>query len=78
MSMILGFFMKTFATRLKEERVNNNMTQKNMADLLNLSLRAYQGYEAIGKNHREPDQELLIKIATVLSVSVDYLLGLEI
>ena len=69
--------MATFADRLKELRTLKGVTQKNMADLLKISLRAYQGYEAIGKNHREPDQELLIKIAGILVVSTDYLLGLE-
>jgi len=69
--------MKNFSIRLKEERINNNLTQRKIADLLKISLRAYQGYEAIGKNHREPDQDLLIKIANILSVSTDYLLGLE-
>jgi len=69
--------MKNFAIRLKEERIHNNLTQKNMADLLKISLRAYQGYESIGKNHREPDQELLVNMSNILMVSTDYLLGKE-
>jgi len=48
-----------------------------IADLLNISLRAYRNYEAMGKNRREPSLEMVVKIAKVLSASADYLLGLE-
>lgn len=68
--------MIIFAVRLKEERNYNKFTQKEMADLLNIPLRAYKNYEALGQNHREPDQALLVKIAKTLDVSVDYLLGI--
>ena len=69
--------MEIFSIRLKEERLNNGYTQKNMAELLELPLRAYQNYEALGKNHREPDHKMLVKISTVLKISIDYLLGKE-
>ena len=69
--------MEIFSILLKQERLSNQYTQKQMAELLNIPLRAYQNYEAIGKNHREPDMEMLIKIAKVLDISVDFLLGQE-
>ncbi|MCL2675316.1 MAG: helix-turn-helix domain-containing protein [Firmicutes bacterium] len=70
--------MKSFAIKLKEERIYNNFTQKKIAELLNIPLRAYQNYEAVGKNHREPSQDLLVKIAKILDASLDYLLNEEL
>lgn len=67
--------MEIFAVRLKEERIYNKLTQKTMAELLNIPLRTYQNYEALGMNHREPEQKLLVKIAKILNVSIDFLLG---
>jgi len=69
--------MEIFSIRLKEERLNGSLTQKTLAELLNVPLRAYQNYEAKGKNHREPDYEMLVKISNTLGVSIDYLLGKE-
>ena len=70
--------MEIFSIRLKEERIRNTYTQKEMADLLEITLRAYQNYEALSKrNHREPNFELLVKMADILEVKLDYLLGRE-
>ena len=49
-------------------------TQKECADILNITLRAWQGYEY---GQREAKYELLCKIADMFGVSVDYLLGRE-
>jgi len=67
--------MRDFAVRLKEERELNKYTQKQMAEFLNIPLRTYKSYEALGVNHREPDQELLLRMAEILETTVDYLLG---
>ncbi|MCL2862405.1 MAG: helix-turn-helix domain-containing protein [Firmicutes bacterium] len=69
--------MKIFSIRLKEEREYCGYTQKKMAELLDITLRTYQNYEALGLNNRQPDYEMLVKIATLLDVSTDYLLGKE-
>jgi transcriptional regulator with XRE-family HTH domain len=69
--------MRTFAIILKKEREILKMSQKEMADKLKITLRAYQNYESLGINHCEPDQELLIKMASILNVTVGYLLGCE-
>ena len=66
-----------FSRILKQERKSNNWTQREMAEKLNVTLKAYQSYEALGKGRREPDIALLIKMADILDISVDYLLGRE-
>lgn len=60
-----------FNERLRELRKESGFTAQNMADQLELSLRAYQFYES-GK--REPPLQTLVKIADILIVSTDYLL----
>ncbi|MCL2796469.1 MAG: helix-turn-helix domain-containing protein [Firmicutes bacterium] len=69
--------MEIVSIRLKEERLCNGLTQKKLAQMLDIPLRAYQNYEAIGKNHREPDCEMLVRISTALNITIDYLLGKE-
>lgn len=61
-----------FPERLRTLRKENGLTAQYMADKLELSLRAYQFYES-GK--REPSLQTLVKIADILIVSTDYLLG---
>lgn len=51
-----------------------NIKQKDFAETLNISPSTMNGYI---KNNREPDYEMLKKIAENLSVSTDYLLGLS-
>lgn len=61
-------------TNFKIAREKRNMTQKECADVLGVTLRAWQGYE---QGIREPKFELLIKIANMFNVTIDYLLGRE-
>lgn len=61
-----------FGKRLREMRMLRKFTQQNMADLLNVALRSYQKYE---QGERSPSYDLLIQIADILDVSIDYLLG---
>ncbi len=61
-----------FNKRLRSSRMKNNYTQQNMADMLNISLNAYQKYE---QSERSPSLDCLIQIADILNVSTDYLLG---
>ena len=58
--------------RLKKIRTNKGLTQTEVANNLKISQQAYANYET-GK--RQPDQEMLAKIADYFDVSVDYLLG---
>lgn len=59
---------------LKKLRENNNLTQQQMADILNIQRPTYTRYET---GERQPDFELLIRIAQHFNVSIDYLLGNE-
>ena len=67
---------EVFIKRLREERkIICKLTQKEMADLLGIPEATYRNYESPGIRHREPDFNMLVKIATVLDVTTDYLLG---
>ena len=67
--------MKTIlGARLKELREEKGLTQKQLADKLNINSVTYLHYE---KEQREPPLSLLADIALFYGVSVDYLLGLE-
>lgn len=59
---------------IKIVRECRNMTQKECADTLNITLRAWQTYE---QGVSEPKHELLFRIADMFNVSLDYLLGRE-
>ena len=64
--------MDKFAQRIKELRNEKRQTQKDMAELLGIKLRAYQYYES-GTHY--PEVPNLIKLADYFGVSTDYLLG---
>lgn len=61
-----------FNKRLREMRMKRNFTQQKLSDTLGIAIRSYQCYET---GTRAPNYELLVKIADVLDVSLDYLLG---
>ena len=58
--------------RLKDLREDNDLTQQQVADLLYVNRRTYSSYET---GARSMSPEMLIKIAEIYKVSVDYLLG---
>lgn len=64
--------LKIFCERLKELRKAEKLTQRDMAEKLNIVQPSYIRYE---NGTAEPSQETLIKIAEIFDVSVDYLLG---
>lgn len=66
--------MKDFGMRLQELRKQRGMTQKMLAERINKSLSAVSSYET---NAQMPPLDVLISIASVLNVSLDYLAGLE-
>ena len=61
-----------FSERLKELRKKANYTQVEVAEKLGISQPAYASWE---RGAKKPIQENLVKIAQVLNVSVDYLVG---
>ncbi len=65
--------MKIFAQRLRELRVENNLTQAQVASRLGIKQQSYVRYE-IGSG--EPSLETLVALAKLFGVSADYLLGL--
>ena len=57
---------------LKYIRNQQHLTQQEMADKLGVKRPTYSRYES---GERQPDKELLIKMADILNVTTDYLLG---
>ncbi len=64
--------MSIFSEKLKLTRQQHNLTQKNIADFLEISERSYQNYEY---GNREPNFNNTVKIADYFNCSIDYLLG---
>ena len=62
-----------FADRLKKIREELELKQTEVAKNLKIGVTTYNNYE---KGIREPDFEMLKKIAEYLNVTTDYLLGL--
>lgn len=60
-----------FSDKLKDLREDNDLTQSELAKILNISREAISGYENSGK---EPSFGVLIRIADYFNVSLDYLL----
>ncbi len=64
--------INTLATVLKELREKNKFTQKEVAEKVNITQRAYAFYET---GDREPSIDTLIKIANLYNVPIDILVG---
>ena len=65
--------MSIFSVRLQEIREKRGFSRKEIADILEITPRAYQYYE---EGKREPDYDKLILLSRHLNISADYLLGL--
>lgn len=61
-----------FNDRLNKTRKEKGLTAQQMADKLCINIRSYRAYESAD---RSPNLEILVKIADILNVSTDYLLG---
>lgn len=59
--------------RIRDLREDKDITQKEMARLLNCSQQVYSNYEL---GQRDIPTDILIKLAHIHNVSVDYILGL--
>lgn len=64
--------MNLFAVRLQELRKEKKVPQKELADYLGISVRAYHYYE---EGKRYPDFQGLLALADFYGVSLDYLVG---
>lgn len=64
----------TFAQNLKKIRKEKNLKQNEVAKIIGVSNSTYCQYE---NGQREPDVLKIIKIANILEVSGDVLLGIE-
>ncbi|MCL2815820.1 MAG: helix-turn-helix domain-containing protein [Oscillospiraceae bacterium] len=64
--------MQEFNKRLKEIRNENSVTQRDIAEAMGISVRAYQHYET---GTRFPDFPGLIFLADYFSCSLDWLVG---
>ena len=64
--------MTTFPERLKELRKERRLYQRELAELLGISVRGYQCYET---GEHEPGVKKLIVLADYYQVSIDYLVG---
>lgn len=64
--------MKYFAENLRNLRKERKLTQKDMADKLNISVNSFSQYEL---GNTEPNILNLIKLADFFCVTVDYLIG---
>ncbi len=66
--------MLKFPTKLKETRIKNKYSQKQVAEGIGISETLYQKYE-YGKT--KPAYDIIIKLCNYFNVSADYLLGLS-
>ena len=66
--------MVDFGNTLKTLRLQNNMTQAQLAQKLGLTKSVISAYET---GLRLPSYDVLIAIARLFKVSTDYLLGIE-
>lgn len=62
-----------FADRLKEKRLEANLTQAELAKITGITSRTIQHYE-LG-SHPPRNVEIVTKLANALNTTVDYLLG---
>ena len=60
--------------KIRRLRIECNLTQKGLADLLDISPSAVGMYE---QNRRIPDADSITRLALIFGVSTDYLLGHE-
>ncbi len=66
--------MVDFGERLRQLRKERNLTQRQLADLIGVKNSVISFYEV---GERTPSLEAVVKLASVLHVSADTLLGIE-
>lgn len=63
-----------YYTRFRDLREDADLTQDELVRLLNMHKTTYTNYE---QGKREPPFELIIKLAKIYNVSIDYIAGLS-
>lgn len=66
--------MNNFGKKLKSLRLQMGLTQKELAEKMETSKSMVSYYEL---SKRTPSPDVLIKLADIFNVSVDYIMGLE-
>ena len=66
--------MATFGERLKQVRLENNLTQKNLSEEINIGIMALSSYET---DKREPNLKVIRLVCKKFNVCSDYFLGLS-
>lgn len=64
--------MVNMGEKLKSLRIENKLTQKQVAERIGLAISAISSYES---GTRYPSYESLVKLSRIFHVSTDYLLG---
>lgn len=59
--------------RVRELRIDHDLTQRQLAAMLNMPQPQYFRYE---QGYRDIPTDILIRLAEIYDVSIDYLLGL--
>ena len=70
--MSRGEWIILFTERLSLLRKESGMTQQQVADIIQITLRQYQRFE---KGEQKPGYDNLLKLADCFQVSLDYLAG---
>jgi len=65
--------MDNYYPRIRDLREDNDLTQKQVADYLNMKQPQYSRYE---RGLRDVPTDVLIKLAKLYKTSTDYILGL--
>ncbi|SDY70948.1 helix-turn-helix domain-containing protein [Thermoactinomyces sp. DSM 45892] len=65
--------MDVFSERMKQLRIENGLTQQEVADVLEIDRKTVTGYESSGRMPQKP--QVLIDIANLFDTTIDYLYG---
>ena len=65
--------MLNMGERLKQLRINNNLTQRQVGQRIGVAISAVSSYET---GVRYPTYESLVKLSRLYNVTTDYLIGL--
>lgn len=66
--------MVNFGEKVKNLRLERNLTQKQLAEIAGVAISAISSYES---GNRYPSYDVLISLARIFHVTTDYLLGLD-
>ena len=67
--------MRLMTYQMRKLRINHHMTQKQMADILNVSAQSISAYE---NGVIRPDIEVIMKYAEYFKVDIAYLMGINL